>query len=197
MLHPVPCMHAKPHMCVHRAFPHPAPQPPTSAPPRSMRACQASHVRAQGIPSSCPESAHLCAATPAANEATYPVEELFHRHGVSLAVYGHVHDYEHFWPTFDRVAQPGHTGRGLHLNPGATVHVTTGQSRSDLLLMVVGSVLVSAPTRDKTRQEITSVPSQPGCSDLLLMIVGSVLMSVPTRDKTRQESTSVPASPAA
>lgn len=38
----------------------------------------------QGIPSSCPESAHLCASSPAANEASYPVEDLFHRFGVDL-----------------------------------------------------------------------------------------------------------------
>ena len=42
------------------------------------------------------------------------------------AFYGHVHDYEHFYPAFNLTSYPGCTGRGRHLNPAATVHVTTG-----------------------------------------------------------------------
>ena len=82
----------------------------------------------QGIPSSCPQSAHLCASTPAGSEASYPIEHLFHLYGVDLALFGHVHDYELFWPTYNLTAHPGCTGRGLHRNPSATVHVTTGEA---------------------------------------------------------------------
>lgn len=54
----------------------------------------------QGIPSACiPWDDHLClAATPGGNDVTFPVEDLFHKHGVDLAVFGerlalHVHGH--------------------------------------------------------------------------------------------------------
>lgn len=33
----------------------------------------------------------------------FPIEDLFYRYGVDLAFFGHVHDYERFYPVYDEV----------------------------------------------------------------------------------------------
>ena len=81
----------------------------------------------QVIPSACPLDAHLCSPAPSQSDATFPVEDLFFKYGVDLAFFGHIHDYEHFWPVYDRkVYKRGDGDVGHHLNPQATVHITTG-----------------------------------------------------------------------
>lgn len=53
------------------------------------------------------------------------MEDLFFKYGVDLAVFGHIHDYEHFYPVYDRKVL-GDRNRQRHFNPMATVHVTSG-----------------------------------------------------------------------
>ena len=83
----------------------------------------------RGIPSECDvDDAHLCSAVASgANSVTFPVEDLFFKYGVDLAFYGHVHDYERYWPVYNETVMNGtHTELGLYYEPKATVHVTTG-----------------------------------------------------------------------
>lgn len=57
----------------------------------------------------------------------YPVEELYHRYGVDLALTGHKHNYERFYPAYDEVAD-ARAGAFFerYESPAATVHVVTG-----------------------------------------------------------------------
>lgn len=91
--------------------------------------CDGEHEQSRrGIPSACSETdQHLCAPTPDNAGASFPVEDLFYRYGVDLAFYGHVHDYERFWPVYNETVRKGAmTSFGRYVEPGATVHVTTG-----------------------------------------------------------------------
>ena len=57
----------------------------------------------------------------------YPVEELYHRYGVDLALTGHKHNYERFYPAYGR-SRPA-SARAFserYESPAATVHVVTG-----------------------------------------------------------------------
>lgn len=57
----------------------------------------------------------------------FPVEKLFYDNGVDLAFFGHVHDYERFFPVYDEVVRNGTSVTiDAYHEPAATVHVTTG-----------------------------------------------------------------------
>ena len=65
---------------------------------------------------------------PPSQEGKYSVEALFQKFGVDLALFGHVHDYTRFRPTFNHVVDitsvstDGHT----YTNPRATTYLTIG-----------------------------------------------------------------------
>ena len=40
----------------------------------------------------------------------FPVEKLLYTHGVDLAFFGHVHDYERYFPVYDEVVLNGRSG---------------------------------------------------------------------------------------
>lgn len=98
--------------------------------------CNAEHEASRlGLPSFCPHNnPQACRPLhpPGApgSGPSFPVEHLFYRYGVDVAVYGHVHDYERFWPVFNHTlpSPPGLGGLsfGRYINPRATVHVTSG-----------------------------------------------------------------------
>lgn len=94
-----------------------------------------------GIPSRCsPLHPLLCPPTHADNDASFPIEGLFYRYGVDIAVFGHQHDYERDFPVYNLTVAPFAMGsiagaaRGggsgeesaVYLNPRATVHVVSG-----------------------------------------------------------------------
>ena len=99
--------------------------------------CDEEHEASRrGLPSACPHNIPR-ACRPAAAGAgcaagrTFPVEQLFFEQGVDLAVFGHIHAYERYWPVFDHTVLNGSTyvndaTGDRYLNPGATVHVTSG-----------------------------------------------------------------------
>ena len=84
--------------------------------------CDGEHEASRtGTPSLCGLNGHNCAPR---SGASFSIENLFHKHGVDLALYGHIHSYARFWPVFaERVLA---SGPGAYVNPPATVHVTTG-----------------------------------------------------------------------
>lgn len=108
-----------------------------------------------GVPSVCPRNnpaacrpLHPAGNGSSSSSSSFPIEQVFHRYGVDLAVFGHVHDYERYFPAFNLTAYPpetsggggggGGSGGGSGLagaaggpvtvweEPRATVHVTTG-----------------------------------------------------------------------
>lgn len=89
-----------------------------------------------GLPSACPHNIPR-ACHPAGGAAgaggSFPVEQLFFEQGVDLAVFGHIHAYERYWPVYNHTVilngsttSSTSTGVDRYLNPGATVHVTSG-----------------------------------------------------------------------
>ena len=55
------------------------------------------------------------------------VEQLLYQHGVDVAFFGHVHDYERYYPVYDEVTVNGTSVTfDRYVQPRATVHVTTG-----------------------------------------------------------------------
>lgn len=114
--------------------------------------CNAEHEASRlGVPSVCPHN-NPAACRPlhppgngsSSSSSSFPIEQLFHRYGVDLAVFGHVHDYERYFPAFNLTAYPPETSGGggggggsglagaaggpvtVWEEPRATVHVTTG-----------------------------------------------------------------------
>ena len=65
---------------------------------------------------------------------------------VDLAMYGHVHDYEHFFPAYDLQAYPG-LDLSVHMDPPATVHVTSGAALLWLLASQVHPAAQAARTQ--------------------------------------------------
>ena len=93
--------------------------------------CDAEHEASRrGVPAACRGAgdARSCALLPRADGApSYSVEELLYRHGVDLAMFGHIHDYERYWPVFDSRTRNGTETRfDAYYGPAATVHVTSG-----------------------------------------------------------------------
>lgn len=99
---------------------------------RTTGQCDHEHEASRrGIPSNCGRAAgfeddeHLC--TPTANSLdTYPIEDLFYRHGVDLAIFGHVHDYERFLPVYNESVPKVTDASNPYFAPKAPVHITTG-----------------------------------------------------------------------
>ena len=61
------------------------------------------------------------------NATQWPMEALLFEHAVDLAFFGHVHDYERFYPTYDRVVTSDDASSfDTYADPRATAHVTTG-----------------------------------------------------------------------
>ncbi|ACO66136.1 predicted protein, partial [Micromonas commoda] len=57
----------------------------------------------------------------------FPIEKALYENGVDLYLAGHVHDYERYFPAFDeRVVNGTDVTLERYVNPGATVHVTSG-----------------------------------------------------------------------
>lgn len=87
-----------------------------------------------GIPSVCPHNnPFLCRPVHKEDKTRFPIESLFHRHGVDLAVYGHIHDYERYLPVFNyssaassRVSTASSSPPWRYVAPRATVHITAG-----------------------------------------------------------------------
>ncbi|KAI7840052.1 hypothetical protein COHA_006183 [Chlorella ohadii] len=78
--------------------------------------CNAEHEASRlGIPSVCPHN-NPAACRPlhppgsSSSSSSFPIEQLFHRYGVDLAVFGHVHDYERYFPAFNLTAYPPENG---------------------------------------------------------------------------------------
>jgi len=64
---------------------------------------------------------------PPQQRGEYSVERLFHRFGVDLALFGHVHDYSRFYPVFNHTVLNGTTVVGEPFtDPRATVYLTIG-----------------------------------------------------------------------
>lgn len=64
-------------------------------------------------------------------QTAWPIEELFHKYGVDIAVYGHIHDYERYAAVYNYTsATTSGNSNGdasyVYTDPKATVHVTSG-----------------------------------------------------------------------
>ena len=68
--------------------------------------------------------------TPSAGDV-FAVEPLFHKYGVDLAIFGHVHDYTRYWPVYNLTVMNGTGAAGPYHNPRATVHMTVGAAGND------------------------------------------------------------------
>ena len=63
----------------------------------------------------------------------FPLEALFHEHGVDVAFYGHKHEYWRSFPVFNETVVNGtdHTSLETYREPRGTVHVVTGAGGND------------------------------------------------------------------
>jgi hypothetical protein len=86
--------------------------------------CDAEHEASrQGTMTQCSKAdGHACAPLPGA-PAGLSVETLLYKHGVDVAMFGHVHAYARSWPVFNEKTTPG---AEAYTDPRATVHFTTG-----------------------------------------------------------------------
>ena len=56
----------------------------------------------RGIPSTCPRNTpHFCHPLYNTTRKNYPIEELLVKYKANIAVFGHVHDYERYYPVYD------------------------------------------------------------------------------------------------
>jgi len=85
----------------------------------------------------------LASPTRNGNARSWNVERLLYDHGVDLAFFGHVHDYERYLPVFDESVETAGvtTAAGadgvpadVYFQPRATVHVTTGSGGNKEML---------------------------------------------------------------
>mmetsp|Transcript_3427 Transcript_3427/g.11917 ORF Transcript_3427/g.11917 Transcript_3427/m.11917 type:complete len:511 (-) Transcript_3427:173-1705(-) len=102
--------------------------------------CDGEHRQSRkGIPSQCSEEDnHVCEPLEqeGGEEVSFPVEDLFYRYGVDLAIYGHVHDYERFWPVYNLTVVNGtDVTLGRYFDPHATVHMTTGSGGNPEMIL--------------------------------------------------------------
>lgn len=56
----------------------------------------------------------------------YAVEDLFYKYVVDLALFGHVHDYSRFLPTYNHTPMPGPNKSQPFADPKATAYLTIG-----------------------------------------------------------------------
>lgn len=88
--------------------------------------CDAEHEASRrGLPTVCPhDNPRACRRV---RGRGLDVEQLLFSFGVDLAVFGHVHCYERYAPTFNHTVRHGpRSSFHRYLNPRATAHVTTG-----------------------------------------------------------------------
>ena len=88
--------------------------------------CDGEHEASrQGLMSTCsPLDGHLCTKRRGA-PSNLSVEALLHKHGVDVAIFGHIHIYSRSWPVYDEhVLASG--GLDAYTDPPATVHMVTG-----------------------------------------------------------------------
>jgi hypothetical protein len=102
---------------------------------------------------------------------TRNVERLLYDHGVDLAFFGHVHDYERYLPVFDESVETagvtttaGEDGvpNDVYFQPRATVHVTTG-SGGNKEMLDARRVAKQAKNNNTTPQP----PLRGRCADVL------------------------------
>jgi len=94
-------------------------------PDATTGACDGEHEASRkGILSVCsPLDGHSCMRRWGAT-ANLSVEQLLRKHGVDVAIFGHIHIYSRSWPVHDEVVYA--YGDGAYVDPPATVHMVTG-----------------------------------------------------------------------
>jgi hypothetical protein len=107
------------------------------------------------------------------------VERLLYDHGVDLAFFGHVHDYERYFPVFDEAvemagvttaASENNIPIDAYFQPRATVHVTTGSGGNKEMLdarRVAKEALNGTaypPTRGRCADVVGSHRAAPWCA---------------------------------
>lgn len=60
----------------------------------------------------------------------YGLEDLFHKYGVDILVYGHEHYYARLLPIYNKVIMNGTDNANPYYNPNGPVHITTGSAVS-------------------------------------------------------------------
>lgn len=99
--------------------------------------CDGEHeVSRAGARGTCsPDDGHTCWLL--GQSAGPSIEALFHKHGVDVAFFGHVHSYSRSLPVYDEKVVGGEEG-APYTAPRGTVHFTTGASGNEE--MAVGSL---------------------------------------------------------
>jgi hypothetical protein len=113
------------------------------------------------------------------NGRSWNVERLLYDHGVDLAFFGHVHDYERYLPVFDEsVETAGVTTAAnedgipadAYFRPRATVHVTTGSGGNKEMLDArrvakqADNNTVSQPLRGRCADVVARHRAAPWCA---------------------------------
>ena len=95
--------------------------------------CDAEHEASRrGIPAACTNASNGHACVLAADPlSTFPMEDLLYQYGVDLAIYGHIHDYERFYPVYN-LKLTDDPFKEPYVDPHATVHMTTGAGGTSL-----------------------------------------------------------------
>ena len=113
------------------------------------------------------------------NGRSWNVERLLYDHGVDLAVFGHVHDYERYLPVFDEsvetagvttAANEDGVPADVYFRPRATVHVTTGSGGNKEMLDArrvakqADNNTVSQPLRGRCADVVARHRAAPWCA---------------------------------
>ena len=113
------------------------------------------------------------------NGRSWNVERLLYDHGVDLAFFGHVHDYERYLPVFDEsvetagvttAANEDGVPADVYFRPRATVHVTTGSGGNKEMLDArrvakqAGNNTVSQPLRGRCADVVARHRAAPWCA---------------------------------
>lgn len=121
----------------------------------------------------------VLARTQKRNARSWNVERLLYDHGVDLAFFGHVHDYERYFPVFDEAvemagvttaASENNIPIDAYFQPRATVHVTTGSGGNKEMLdarRVAKEALNGTaypPTRGRCADVVGSHRAAPWCA---------------------------------
>lgn len=113
------------------------------------------------------------------NGRSWNVERLLYDHGVDLAFFGHVHDYERYLPVFDEsvetagvttAANEDGVPADAYFRPRATVHVTTGSGGNKEMLDArrvakqADNNTVSQPLRGRCADVVARHRAAPWCA---------------------------------
>ena len=113
------------------------------------------------------------------NGRSWNVERLLYDHGVDLAFFGHVHDYERYLPVFDEsvetagvttAANEDGVPADVYFRPRATVHVTTGSGGNKEMLDArrvakqADNNTVSQPLRGRCADVVARHRAAPWCA---------------------------------